>query len=316
MKSIKEAGDLRGKKVLVRVDWNVPINNGEVRDTFRIEKSQETLDFLMSEGAKVTLMTHLEPASPSQGGPEDLSVEPLRKFVPEGVTLLNNLRENKGEKENSTDFAKSLAEGFDIYVNEAFSVSHREHASIVGVPKLLPSFAGVTFMREVEELSKAFKPPHPFLFILGGAKFETKLPLVEKFLNIADEIVILGANAKQAFDKGFDKYPKISFPKGDIAALDANEETIEMCREKLNRSQLVLWNGPLGKYEDGYTRGTESLAKVIADSGKMSILGGADTVATINELGIFDKFSFVSSGGGAMLDFLANGTLPGIEALK
>jgi phosphoglycerate kinase len=308
MKSIKEALDLRGKKVLVRVDWNVPIVDGEVRDTFRIDKSMETLNFLKSSLAEVTLMTHLEP--------ENLSVEPLRKFVPEGMNLLENLRENPGEKDNSEEFAKSLAHGFDIYVNEAFSVSHREHASIVGVPKFLPSFAGLTFVREVEELSKAFNPEHPFLFILGGAKFETKLPLVEKFLNIADEIIILGANAKEAYDRGFNRYEKVSFPVGDIAALDSNDETIQMCKEKIDNSNLILWNGPLGKYEEGYTKGTEKLAQAIALSGKTSIIGGADTIATLNKLGIFDKFSFVSSGGGAMLDFLANGTLPGIEALN
>lgn len=306
MKSILESGDLRGKKVLVRVDWNVPVENGKVRDVFRIEKTLPTLRYLQEQGAEVIVATHFE------GG----DMRALQQFVPEGAVLLPNLRENPGEKSNSEEFAQWLASQADIYVNEAFSASHRKHASIVGVPKLLPSYAGIHFFEEINNLSKAFNPNRPFLFILGGAKFETKMPLVEKFLNIADEIFILGANAKPAYETHLRDNPKVIFPHGDIAALDADKETLENCKLKIENSSFVLWNGPLGKYEDGLKEGTLALAKLIAESGKQSIVGGGDTLAAIRELGFYNKFTFISTGGGAMLDFLANGTLSGIEALE
>lgn len=308
IRSVKEAGNLSGKRVLMRVDWNVPVEGDTVLDDFRIEQSLPTIEFLKNAGSKVVLMTHLEP--------EERSVEPLRRYLPEGVEILENLRKNPGEKSNSEEFAKELVTGFDIYVNEAFSVSHREHASIVGVPKFLPSFVGLKFAQEVEELSKVFTPEHPFVFILGGAKFETKLPLVEKFLNIADRIFIGGAMAKHAAELAVSKNPKVTLPLGDITALDANEENINLIGTLMKDAKFVVWNGPLGAYERGYTQGTLSLAKLIADSSATSILGGADTLAAIKELNIADKFSFVSTGGGAMLDFLANGTLPGIEAIS
>lgn len=308
MKSITEAQDLQGKRVLVRVDWNVPIINGEVVDDFRIAKSLKTINYLVERGAKVILCTHLEP--------EDLSVEPLKKFVPEGAELLENLRRNAGEKANSDDFAKELAGRADIFVNDAFSVSHREHASIVGVPKFLPSFAGFGLMDEIENLSKAFSPKRPFLFILGGAKFETKLPLVKKFQSIADSIFIAGANAKPALEMGFANVPNITLPVGDVSATDLTEENLEILKDKIFKAEFVVWNGPLGKYEEGLKTGTLKLALMLGESGKEVIVGGADTLAAIKELGIFDKFTFVSSGGGAMLDFLANSTLPGIEALN
>ncbi len=307
MKSIKEIADLKGKKVFVRVDWNVPIVGGAVRDDLRIERSMETLKFLKEAGAYVSIATHLEP--------ENLSTDLLKSFVPDGIEILPNLRDNPGEKGNSEEFAKELASGKDLFVNEAFSVSHREHASIVKLPKILPSFAGISFINEVENLSKAFRPKHPFLFILGGAKFETKLPLVKKFQEIADDIFIAGANAKPADEMGFGKLPKITLPIGDISAFDADEANLNILKEKIDKSEFVVWNGPLGKYEDGYTKGTLALAQMLAHSGKEVIVGGADTLAAIKELGVFDKFTFVSGGGGAMLDFLANGTLPGIEAL-
>ncbi|MBX4195822.1 phosphoglycerate kinase [Candidatus Parcubacteria bacterium] len=308
MKSIREATDLNGKRVLVRVDWNVPIENGQVLDDFRIKRSMPTLELLKSAGSEVIIATHLEP--------ETASVESLRQFVPEGMEILENLRNNPGERSNDPEFAKTLASRADIYVNEAFSSSHRKHASIVGVAKFLPSYAGLEFIEEMDNLSRSFNPPHPFLLILGGAKFETKIPLVEKFLNIADQIFIVGANAKPASTMPIGKNPKVLLPLGDVAALDADDENIFMIKEKINNSNFIVWNGPLGKYEDGYKEGTKKLAQALAESGKEVIIGGADTLAVIKDLNIYDRFSFVSTGGGAMLDFLATGTLPGIEALK
>lgn len=307
MRSIKEAGNLEGKKVLVRVDWSVPLEDGKILNDFQIKRSLPTLEFLSSQGAKAIIATHMEN--------DNDSVEILRPYVPEGMELLDNLRNNPGEKNNDTDFAKYLAGKADIFVNEAFAVSHRKHASIVGVPEFLPSFAGLSFIEEMKALSKAFNPEHPFLLIIGGAKFETKIPLIEKFLNIADEIFVAGAIAKPAYEAGLDNNPKVSFPPGDIAALDANEEVLENCKLKIENSKFIVWNGPLGKYEEGYTQGTLALTKMLAESGKDVIIGGGDTLTTIKELNVYDKFTFVSTGGGAMLEFLANETLPGIEAL-
>ena len=307
MKSLLELSNLQDKRVLVRVDWNVPIVDGRIVDDFRIKKSLPTINFLQKAGAKVIIVTHLEP--------EDSSVDILKPYVPNGAELLPNLRNNAGEKANSIEFAETLAKQADIFVNEAFSASHREHASVVGVPKLLPSYAGLEFEEEVKALSKAFNPPHPFLIILGGAKFETKLPLVNKFVNIADNIHIAGAMGVKV-PPNLRENPKISLPLGDIAALDADKQNLALLQDKINQARFIVWNGPLGKYEAGYKEGTERLARMIIESGREAIVGGADTLAVIKDLNLYNQFAFVSTGGGAMLDFLATGTLPGIEALK
>lgn len=330
MRLITETENLHGQRVFVRVDWNVPIENGEVFNDFRIKKSLPTLGYLKNAGAKVIVATHLEP--------KNVSLEPLKAYLPEGVELMENLRENPGEEDNSERFAKELASKADIYVNEAFSVSHRAHASIVGVPKFLPSFAGLQFSHEIKELSKAFYPPKPFLLILGGAKFDTKLPLLKKFINIADRIFIGGALANNFFkEQGMDignslvsegdfnlkellNTGKIILPEDTVSKygriLDVGPMSIENLKPIISSSKLVLWNGPLGSYERGYKVSTLLLAKMVSEFAHESIVGGGDTIAAIKEANLFDKFSFVSTGGGAMLDFLANGTLPGIEALK
>ncbi len=308
LKSVAQLDSPKGKRVLVRMDWNEPLQNGRIMDDFRIKKSLPTLEYLKEAGARILVASHLEE--------ENATLEPMRGYVPEGVEFLENLRKNPGERANDARFAQELASQADIYVNEAFSSSHREHASIVGVPKYLPHYAGLEFMAEIKQLAKAFHPPHPFLFILGGAKFETKLPCVEKFIDIADHIFIGGAMAKAASEMAFAKNPKIIFPVGDVSALDANEETLALLERKIAGAKFILWNGPLGNYERGFKKGTLELAQVLAKSGQEVIVGGGNTLAAIRELDILDQFSFVSTGGGAMLNFLAAGTLPGIEALK
>lgn len=306
MRSITEAGDLKGKRVLVRVDWNVLNADNKVVSDLRIKASLPTIHFLQEAGAQVSIATHLAHGT----------IEALQTFVPEGAVLLPNLRENAGEEANDPVFAQELASKADLYVNEAFPESHRAYASIVGVPKLLPSFAGLRFVEEVKMLSKAFSPSHPFLLLLGGAKIETKLPLVEKFSNLADTIFIGGAMAVKAHEMGLDQNPKVILPTGDLAALDGNDETLEILKKKIDEASFIIWNGPLGKYEEGYTKYTDNLALALANSGKEVIVGGGDTLVFVQRKNLFDKFSFVSTGGGAMLNFLATGTLPGIEALK
>ena len=329
MKVITEATDLKGKRVLVRADWSVPMKDGKVGTDYQIKISLPTINFLQEAGAKVIVATHLEST--------DNDIKTLHPYLPEGVELLPNLRENPGEKENSEEFARELASHADIYVNEAFPESHRNYASIVGVPKLLPSYAGLRMAEEIKQLSKAFYPKHPFLFILGGSKFDTKMPLLEKFVNIADNIFVGGALANNFFkEEGLDvgaslvspvdfqlnsllDTGKIILPVDTIVQdnkiLDVGPFSIEKLQEKIALASLIVWNGPMGTYENGYKTATLELAKLIGNSEAESIVGGGDTLAAIEELKIMDKFSFVSTGGGSMLDFLAHGTLPGIEAL-
>lgn len=326
MKSIEEADIKNNTKVLVRVDWNLPIgNNGEILDHSRIESSIKTIAFIKNKGGIPIIASHF--------GRDGDSIESIIQFaktnfqiLSEGVEFLENLRKDKGEEENKEDFARELAKKADIFVNEAFSVSHRKHASIVGVPKFLPSFVGFNFLEEFENLSLVFNPEHPFLVILGGAKFETKIPLAEKILDFADNVFIGGALHKVSENSfAYNKLqeiisnPKVLLPEGDLLAQDANTKTIAMLEEKIKESKTVLWNGPLGNYEKGFVAGTVALARIIAESDAKVVIGGGDTLASVNDRATKDKISshgFISTAGGAMLDFLANGTLPGIEALK
>ncbi len=372
MKTIKDIEVLEGVKVLVRVDFNVPIKNGVVVEDFRIRSAFPTIEFLQKGGAKVILIGHLEANEAS-----DNTFKPVAEHINSKLgkkigfvanlrnanqhiendlkngdcVLLENLRFDEGEKKNDPKFAQALASLADIYVNDAFSVSHRSHASVVGVPALLPSYAGFQLEREVSNLSKAFSPSHPFLFILGGAKFDTKLPLLEKFMKTADSVFVGGALATDFFkQKGYEtgvslvskgdfdlsKYAnesKLMLPVDILTqegveksanglapsdnSMDCGSKTIALLQEKVRDAKFILWNGPLGIYEKGYKKGTLALAKMIADKfGSVeSLVGGGDTVAAIAENNDDDKFTFVSTAGGAMLDFLANGTLPGIEAL-
>jgi len=370
-KTILEAGDLKGKRVLVRVDWNVPFEGKRVGDDYRIQKSLQTINYLQNAGARVVLISHLESSETESleniygyvknlleiSFCKDLVGEEAKRAVANlkdgEIILLENLRQNDGEKNNSRDFALILATYGGIFINEAFSASHREHASIVGVPKLLPSYAGFQFTEEVQKLSKAFYPKRPFVFILGGAKFETKLPLIDKFMHIADSIFVGGALAHNFFvDQGIDigdslvssgefnlkdefASGKITLPEdvvvmngierridvpenirsGDVI-VDAGPNTLLKLKDVISRASSVLWNGPLGNYELGFRQSTLELARMLGASRAEVILGGADTLASIKEVDLFDKVYFISTGGGAMLDFLSTGTLPGVEALK
>ena len=378
MKTLTDIQHLDGVKVLVRVDFNVPIQNIVVTDDFRIRVAMPTIDFLRSKGARLILISHIESLFNDKPTLAPVADYLKKKGMPitfikniaeaygssenmkDGdVILLENIRENAGEKENDKKFAKQLATLADIYVNDAFSVSHREHASICAVTEFIPSYAGLQLQKEIENLSLAFNPTHPFLFILGGAKFDTKLPLINKFLTSADNIFIGGALANDALkargcEIGQSKtsngttdissifsQSKVMLPadvvvqdhsirevglNGCVGSIektdmifDAGSATLVALKGKIDSSQFILWNGPLGLFEKGFTDGTEQLAKLIADrtnAGAKSIIGGGDTLSAISKLGIEDQFTFVSGGGGAMLDFLAQGTLVGIQALE
>jgi phosphoglycerate kinase len=364
MNSVRDIGDINGKKVFLRADFNVPVKDGIIIDDFRIKKATGIIDFLREKGAKIVIGSHFE----GEGGSLKPVFEYLKKLYPvvfiddfypntpdintEDIVLLENLRKYPEEKSNDDTYAKHLASFADYYVNEAFSSSHREHASIVGIPKYLPSFAGFVFEEEIAGLSQALHPENPFVFVLGGAKFETKIPLVKKFFALADKIFIGGALANDflkasGFKTGTSLLSKddvnikdfltdkLTLPSdvlvknnsgvsvkdiNDIEAedyiVDVGPKSVEKIRGLISDARFILWNGPLGNYELGYKNGTLELASCIARSSAKSIVGGGDTIASIAELNLYDKFTFISTGGGAMLDFLANETLPGIEALN
>jgi phosphoglycerate kinase len=362
-------GTLHGKRVLVRAGLNVPIQDGKVTDIYRLEQALQTIDFLRQEGARVILCGHvgrdpvatLEPVLRELQNKmpvvfaRDIYAEDVKKTVdyisPGGVVLLENLRRWSGEKENAIEFAKRLASFADIYVNDAFPVCHRAHASIVGVPTLLPSYAGLHLREEIKALSKAFEPTHPFVFILGGAKVETKMPLIKSFMAKADTLFVGGVLANDFFKSAgkeigksthSDETPKdiarvlarITLPEDVVverndakksipldevkktdAIYDAGDKSVASLCTAIKQASLVVWNGPLGYCEGGYCEGTNKVAEAIAESKAHSIVGGGDTLAAVDD-DVQEKMSFISTGGGAMLELLAEETLVGIEALK
>ena len=369
LRELKEAGSLQNKRVLLRAELNVPVESGRVLDLFRLRAALPTLHELVKAGARTTVVAHLGRKGESLMHLADilrreLPLTFIRDVVgeeakaaaaalsPGQVLLLEDVRTMPGEEENSESFAKELASFGDCFVNDAFSVSHRAHASIVGVPKFLPSYAGLQLVKEVAELGNALKPKSPSLCIIGGAKFETKGPLIEKFLDDYDQIFIGGAIANDVFRaqglsvgtslvskehydfSSLTKHPKIILPVDvvvsgtkvsikkptEIAAHecvnDVGPQTIVEVAKVIRKASFILWNGPMGNYEHGFNTQTESLARTIALSGAYSVVGGGDTVAAIAKLELEDRFSFVSTGGGAMLEFLEKGTLPGLEPLK
>lgn len=370
---IKNIKNLKGKRVVLRLDFNVPMKNGKILETMRIDRVLPTIEYLRKKKARIIILSHIgKDASHSLkpivaylskkftvGFVPDFRNEATARAVTEGlseggVVVFENLRLDDRETENDGAFAKYLASFGDIYVNDAFAVSHRAHASVVGITKYLPSYAGFLIADEVKHLSLALKPKSPFLFILGGAKFETKMPLMKKFMKIADNLFVGGILANDFFhDMDLEvgssvvdtynfrltpllKNGKIILPTdvvvkntgtkktatknvGEVlpeeSIVDVGSCTISNLAEVIKKAKLIVWNGPLGYYEDGFDKGTVSLLKTIARSSATSIIGGGDTAAIIEKLKIANKFSFVSTGGGATLDYLADGKLPGIDAI-
>ena len=363
--------DLKGKRVLLRVGFDVPVENDTVTNDFRIREALPTIEFLTSHGARVVMLSHIgrkkeETLLPVYGALQkymrvsfvsqligEQVVKRISALANGDVLLLENLRSCEEEIANDEVFAKTLASYGDLYVNEAFSVAHRAHASIVGIPQYLPSYAGIGFAREVTELTKAFTPTSPSVFVIGGAKFDTKLPLVKKFLPLYEKIYVCGALAHDVWeargisvggsltsdvplaDSDIINSEKVILPVdvrvqtldgrvrvekadrvgGEDIIMDAGAASVLAMVSSLRPGGTVLWNGPLGFYERGFTDATEAFAEGVALAGVRSIVGGGDTVASIEKLGLNKKFTHVSTGGGAMLEFLEKGTLPGIDAL-
>ncbi len=375
MNPLSSLPKLSGARVLVRVDFNVPLKGNKILDTRRIDASFKTIDVVLKKGGTPVLLAHLGKDGTESLRPvatylskiykivfvtEDLMsahfAEILAQVPAKTVVLIENIRRYPGEESNDKAFAKRLALFGTYYINDAFSVSHRAHATVVGIPALLPSFVGATLQCEIDAESPVIEDPkHPFVFILGGAKFETKIPLIARFIKSADSIVVAGAILNNFYkvagfevgdsvvEDGYDiqikkllKDPKLLLPidlmvlrndkkktvavdevqKGDIIA-DIGPRSVELISAKIAKAKLVVWNGPTGWYEKGFTKATTDLAKAINASKVSAVIGGGDTGAVIEKtLGDrANKKLFISTGGGATLDYLSKGTLPGIKAL-
>jgi len=345
MRTLKDF-EVKGKRVLVRCDFNVPLDKeGNILDDFRIKQTLPTIEYLIEKGVKVILMSHL-------GRPEGKVVESLRltpiqnrlmeyldvqvskapdcvgeeiekwsrEMQPGEILLLENLRFHKEEAENNENFAKELAKLGDIYINDAFSVCHRNHASIVGIPKYLPSGAGFLLEKEIKALSQIIKnPKRPLVAIIGGKKVKTKSKLIDKISEVADFILINWLIAEELKEKNIQlKYPqKIISPVDKIDTFDIGPKTIDLFKEKIALANTIFWVGPLGQIEEEkFSKGSIETAKAIIESRAFSVAGGGETVKFINKLGLTEEFNHLSTGGGAMLDFIADGKVVGSEALK
>ena len=371
MKPLTAIEHLKGKYVIVRSSLNLPVEDGVVQNDYRLKKSLPTLRYLSEAGAKVIVLGHigrdkdetlkpvfdaLKQYLPAQWGGVIGSEECMqrRELMQDGdVLMLENTRQDERYKDAGSEYAIEMARLGEVFVFDAFAVAHREQASVTGIAQHLPSYAGLTMLQEVNKLTSVMKPVSPSLFIIGGAKFETKMPLVEKYLGLYNHIFIGGALVNDVLKaKGYEvgtslvsevslkgeaflDDPKLLMPvdlvvdggaagkhtcaidqvQPDEAILDIGPQTVAMLRDYIGKAATILWNGPFGNYEGGYVEATEAVAKLIAQSNATSVVGGGDTVAAIEKLGINDDFTHVSIGGGAMIEFLEKGTLPIIQAL-
>ena len=347
---------VKEKRVLLRTNYDVPLKKTSspkpqassflVEDETRIQESIKTVSWLLENGAKIIIVSHL--GRPGGRRVPELSLEPVAKKISnfkflisnqfqmtnvklgkmdgwrlaENLLLLENLRFHPGEEENNLNFAKELASLADFYVNEAFACSHRNHASIVGVPKFFPSppaggrAFGFDFLKEIEVLSEIRENPRrPVVLLLGGTK-EDKIDYAKKLVNWADWILVGGRLVEYDGIPQLVKRPKIL---ADLikSGQDITMEAVEKFKEIILRAKTIVWAGPMGNfYDKRYEAGTREIARAVVESGAFSVVGGGDTEVALTRFGLDKKISFISSGGGAMLEFLAEGTLPGIEAIQ
>ena len=348
MKTIRDF-DVSNKRVLVRIGYDIPLENGGgILDDFRIKKSLPTVKYLIEKDAKIILISHLgRPESrDNKYSLKQVSLQlsgllnkpvkflddcigkqveqEVKKMSPGEIVLLENLRFYKEETECDTEFAKKLAKLGDIFIQDAFGVCHREHASIIEIPKFLPSGIGLSTEQEIKILSELReKPEKPLVVIMGGMKAKTKIKAINKISEIADQILIGHLIEKEIQEQNFEiKDPqKIIGPIDSLREnekdLDIGEETTRLFAKKIFTAKTIFWNGPLGDINKSmFGQGSLAIAKAIIASDAYSIVGGGDTVGFLGQYNLRDKFNFVSSGGGAMLVFLASEPLPGLEAIE
>ncbi len=387
--SIKDVS-LKGKSIFLRVDFNVPLKDGVIQDDTRIQSALPTIKYLIDEGAKIVVCSHL--GRPKGERKPELSLKPVKERLEEllkkdvlfgeeivgesiekikselkegDILLLENIRFMEGETKNDPELSKELSRGIDVYVNDAFGASHRAHASVVGIAQFVSlSIAGLLMEREIEYLSKAlYSDEKPYTVILGGAKVKDKIPIIEKLIDKATRFLIGGGMAytflkakgfsigKSLFDEEhFEKVKEMMeeaqkrgiefllpedhigvksldepqtkkyFSKDiedDYMGVDIGDKTVKMYCEKIKDSKLILWNGPMGVFEiEDFSKGTFEIAKCIAESSALSIVGGGDSASAVKKSGYADKVSHISTGGGASLEFLSGKELPGIKILK
>ncbi len=354
-----EREDFKGKKVFLRVDLDVPIKSGKILDDLRLKAWFPTLEFLLKNGAEVVLAGHLGrpkkqfPISNFQFSKENekFSLKPIAQWVNNqlelhsdldevevnrfkafktkgSVIILENLRFYKEEEEDDEEFSKQLALFADIYVNDAFASSHRAHASIVGITKFLPSFAGIRLLEEVKVLSQILEnPKKPMCVILGGAKIETKLPLVEKMHQFADYVLVGGEIAentkvllKVAHEKiSAEQHTKSALLIADLTSnqKDITQKSAQNFLQIAQKCETIVWNGPMGMVEEEKSKsGTLDLATGLSKILGYKIVGGGDTLSFLKENNLLKHYDFVSIGGGAMLELLAGEELPGLVVLE
>jgi phosphoglycerate kinase len=384
-KTVKDI-DLKGKRVLMRVDFNVPMQDGKITDDKRIRASLPTIRYVLDQGASLLLMSHLgrpkggpDPEfslraaaevlsshlgvpvkmAPDTVGPE---VEAMAKELKSGeVLMLENTRFHRGEEKNDLDLAKQMAALADVYVNDAFGSAHRAHSSTEGVAQFLPAVSGFLMEQELEYLGRAVRnPEHPYVAILGGAKISDKIDVVETLLSKADKLIIGGGmantflaakelnmqdslveessleTAKSILEKAGNK---LVLPVDAVIAdkfeenansqivdvdkipagwrmLDVGPKTLELYKQALNGAKLVVWNGPVGVFEmPKFAEGTFALAKLLAESGATTVIGGGDSASAVKKAGVAKQMTHVSTGGGASLEYLEGKELPGVAAL-
>ena len=359
---LEDLGDVKGKRVLVRTDFNVPMEGPddarEITDDFRIRAALPTIEWLTERGATVVCASHL--GRPKGVAHPKYSMEPVRRRLAElapGVELLENLRFNPGEESNSEEFVRSLVVGFDAYVDDAFGAAHRAHASVVGPPRSLPSAAGRLLQREVEVLGGMREnPKRPFVAVLGGAKVSDKLGVIEALLKSVDALVIgggmcftfLAAKGLPVGDSicepdqidfcrrllggtkpihlpedivGLDSSGAyatfgVRLPDG-AKGLDIGPGSAAAFSDVIMDARTVFWNGPMGMFEDArFANGTKTVAQAVADTKAFTVVGGGDSAAALAQFGLDDEVDHVSTGGGASLEFLEFGDLPGLVALR
>lgn len=336
---------MAGKNVLVRVDFNVNLKEGDVRQKYKMESAKETILFLLKQGARsVSLLSHLGRPEGRYNAEESLShiTDDIKRilgvnvvFLGESVGdrvssaladvekgdlfLLENIRFHAEEEKNDEAFSKVLSEPFDIFVNDAFSVCHRAHASTVGITNYLPTYAGLYLEKEIKTLSGIRSGvDSPSVAIVGGAKIETKLPLIRMFCEHFDTVLIGGKIANEAIDSNIELSEKAILPvdfEGD--RFDIGEKTRAMFIEKIREAKTIVWNGPLGMFEDErYAKGTLEIARAIGESEAFSVIGGGESIEVLEDMHLLSAISFVSTGGGAMLEYLTGESMPGLEALN
>ncbi|WP_102264289.1 phosphoglycerate kinase [Mesobacillus jeotgali] len=389
-KTVKDV-DVKGKRVFCRVDFNVPMKDGQVTDETRIRAALPTIQYLVEQGAKVLLASHL--GRPKGQAVEELRLTPVAKRLSEllgkdvkktdeaygesvkseidsmnegDVLLLENVRFYPGEEKNDPELAKAFAELADVYVNDAFGAAHRAHASTEGIAKHLPAVSGFLMEKELDVLGKALSnPERPFTAIIGGAKVKDKIGVIDNLLEKVDNLIIGGGLAytfvkaqgheigkslleedkielaksfmEKAKAKGVNFYMPVDAIVADDFSADANSKvvaieeipadwealdigpkTAETYRDVIQKSKLVIWNGPMGVFEiDKFAQGTKAVAQALADaSDTYSVIGGGDSAAAVEKFGLAEKMSHISTGGGASLEFMEGKQLPGVVALN